>query len=337
MFIQKILPFFRSQEPHYRKARKIAAAVLFSGLILALIVLLPWEDIVEVLRHTQFGPVAAAFLLSLPSIYLNAVSMGVVLRRQEIDLHPLRIAAINLTISFYEIVIPATLFGSGLRWYRYSKASDKPAGAFAAITYYKVFNTFLAILLSFGFLFITDEASVHANLAQIAALLVVIAALLLVIPWVSQKALQHFDRFWPAQASGWLARKVKSGLLKLLRAFSDFEKLTLRHQLGLVLLGLIAQLLQLISYIEIARGVGIELTFAQFGALRALTLLASNLPINFSPGVGMREVSLVALLLAMRVSLEYASAMSLLVFARAVFVGLLGGAIEGVSLLRARE
>ncbi len=59
--------------------------------------------------------------------------------------------------------------------------------------------------------------------------------------------------------------------------------------------------------------------------------MASNLPINFSPGIGLREVGLVALLVAMKVSLEQAVAMSALVFARTLFFGLLGGLIEGYN------
>jgi len=336
MLIQKIIPFFRSKEPQYVKARKIAAAIVFSLLILALIFMLPWPEIFTVLRQTNFGPVIAAFLLILPSMYLGAISLGVVMERQDIFLHPLRILSINLTISFYEIVIPATLFGSGLRWYRFSQASKKPAESFAAITYYKIFTTFLAILLSFGFLFLTDEESIHTNVLQITVLLIITAAVLLLIPWISQKVLEQFNRFWPAEPSSRVLSKIKAVIVKLLEAFSEFEKLKLQHQLYLVLLGLGAQLLQLISYILIARGIGIDLTFAQFGILRALTLLASNLPINLSPGVGMREISLVALLVAMGVTLEYASAMSLLVLARAIFSGLLGGVIEAVTILRSK-
>jgi uncharacterized protein (TIRG00374 family) len=336
MLNPKISAFFRSEEPKFVQLRKIAAAVIFGALVLALVFTLPWPEIFQVLRETNFTPVIFALLLILPSMFLTAASLGVVMRRQDIFLHPLRILSINLTISFYEIVIPATLFGSGLRWYRFSKATNKPAEAFAAITYYKVFNTFLAVLLSFGFLFLTDEASIHANLMQLVILLVVIAVLLLLVPWISQRVLEQFNRFWQVEPTNRLARKGKRVVISLLQAFTDFEKLKLRHQVTLVLLGLGAQLLQLISYILIAKGIGIELTFAQFGALRALTLLASNLPINLSPGVGMREISLAALLIAMGVSLEYASAMSLLVFARAVFAGLIGGVVEAVGIIRAK-
>jgi len=83
----------------------------------------------------------------------------------------------------------------------------------------------------------------------------------------------------------------------------------------------------------IARSVNVNLTYAQLGALRAILILAVNLPINFGVGINLRDVTLLAVLTAMEISLDKAVAISVISFARVLFTGVLGGFAEIFNIL----
>ena len=296
-----------------------------------MILVVPWKETWSVITHSDAGLIAIAFLLLLPTQLLSAASFYVIAKSQSMRLSIWNIFLINSTINFYEIVLPATFFGSGLRWYRYAQQSKKPAESFAAFAYLKIFTIFLALLLSFSFLLFFNDTTFGAQINQIGLLLAAVVLILFLLPNISQWLYQHVPKLWNETPGNKMLSYLRKGVLKILQSFADFRRLSIAAQFWLILLGISGQMLQFFAYIYFARAVGIDLTYGQAGTLRAVLLLVSNLPINFSPGIGLREVGLVALLVAMKVSLEQAVAMSALVFARTLFYGLLGGLVEGYN------
>jgi hypothetical protein len=79
--------------------------------------------------------------------------------------------------------------------------------------------------------------------------------------------------------------------------------------------------------------VGVNLTYAQLGALRALLVLAMNLPLNFGIGLNLKDLTLFAILTAMGVAVDKAVAISVISFSRVLFTAILGGFAEIFTFL----
>jgi len=103
--------------------------------------------------------------------------------------------------------------------------------------------------------------------------------------------------------------------------------------LAIIILGITNHLIMYVCYLLMARSVDVNLTYAQLGALRAILILAMNLPFNFGVGINLRDVTLLAILTAMGVALDKAVAISVISFARILFIGILGGAAEIINIL----
>ena len=328
---EKSIKFFKEQSPEASRKKKLIGMVIFFVLVIIMILVVPWKETWAVILKSDIGLIAIAFLLLIPTQILSAASFYVVAKSQSMQLSVWKIFLINSTINFYEIILPATFFGSGLRWYRYAQQSKKPAESFAAFAYLKIFTIFLALLLSFSFLLFFNDTTFGTKTNQIGLLLAAVVLFLFLLPNISQWLHQHVPKLWNETPKNNILQFLRKSVLKILQSFADFRRMSIAAQFWLILLGISGQMIQFFAYIYFARAVGIDLTYGQAGTLRAVLLLASNLPINFSPGIGLREVGLVALLVAMKVSLGQAVAMSMLVFARTLFYGLLGGLIEGYN------
>ncbi|MBN2048362.1 MAG: flippase-like domain-containing protein [Anaerolineaceae bacterium] len=333
--MQELRDLFKDNSPRARRRRQLASLGAFVLICMLVAFTVPWSETWAVLRTVDRAAVALALLFSLPAQFLRALSFRVIAAQQKMEISVWQIWVIDLIVGFYEIFLPSTFFGSGLRWYRYTRASKKPSQSFAALTYYKVFNIFLVLLLSFGFLLFNESNALNTNLLQVGLLMLGVIFALILIPSISKWLLNRFPQ--PKTFRGKPHKLIDAFARKILTAFVEFRQLSFRAQLTLIILGVLTQMVQVGAYFYFARGVGIELTFSQLGALRAVLLLAVNLPINFSPGIGVREVSLVALLTAMNIELEYAVAMSVVVFARTILFGLMGGMLEGARILRKHQ
>jgi len=331
--IQKIQDIISSKSSRDVRIKQTVSGLVFLIFVFAIVFLLPWEKIWQVLKTTEFWKLSIGFGILFPISYLMALNYQIIAHTQNMKITVFQFFWINLSIGFYQLFIPATFFGSGLRLYQYSKYSKKPVQSLATITYFKVFNIFQVLLLSFGFLFFNNESLFKIGFVEIGILIIVILLILLLIPYFSELALKYIPTLLEKTNQKFI-KFILTNLMKVLNAFADFRKLRFQYQFFIISIGLVVQILHILSYYFLAESIGIHLTLSQFGAMRVVLLLAANLPINITPGIGLREVSLVGLLVAMNVNSNSAIAMSVLLFARTVFFGLLGGGYELFHILR---
>jgi uncharacterized membrane protein YbhN (UPF0104 family) len=331
--INQIKTLIYDKSPSTVRKRQLVSGIIFIVLIALLAFVLPWDDILLVLRNSDLKMVAIGYLITTPTLYLNALSFKVITDQQKMSLSAFRIMAINMIVSFYEIFIPATLFGSGLRWYRISKSSNRPVQSFTAIAYYKLVNIFLTLLLSFGFLILTDVETIRGNLVEIILVMAAIAAILLLTPALSKIMVVRLPYIQERLPESHLLEYLFKAAIKILTSFSEFGSLRLKHQLWIIVLSLASQAVYLMGYMVMAESVGISISFTKLGVIRSISLLAASLPINFTPAIGLNDISLVALLTAYGVDLDFAVAMSVVVLVRKILFSLLGGGIEAVEFL----
>lgn len=337
MNIQKLKALFTDENPDIIKARKWIAGLLFLALFVFLGFSLDWSEIWEILRTVDPILLGASYLLAFPYHLLVALTFKLITDQHDFGLSVGRIIWINLTILFYVIVLPASVVGSGMRLYRYAKYSNKPVEAFAAITYHKIFMNVIVILMSLCFLIFASVEQVQESYALLGGMLLVLFAILLLIPRVSMLILRKIRQPEEQGENQSLFSFVLKYAVKMLKSFAEIGQMSLKDQFQLSTLGLLAQMLRLGSYLLIARSIGVQTAFEQLGMVFTLVFLANNLPFNFSLGIGLREISLGALLIAIGVAPAYAVAMPLVLFSRAVFIGLVGGILEGLALIRKKK
>jgi uncharacterized membrane protein YbhN (UPF0104 family) len=312
---------------------RILSLVFFFVLTVLAIFLLPWKETWQALRSVDVKYIIVAFTLAIPMQIFMTYTYKLILEGQNAHINYLHLLLINMGMSFYDIVLPSTFIGSGLRWMRYSQQSHKPAQSFVSIAFYKVFNIFLALILSLAFLIFSDVTSLRGHIWQIIIVLLVIVVIMLVTPWVSRQLVKRLTAPPLNLQTNKILTKAWVYVFKIIQAFAEFEQLKITTQLAIIVMGITNHLIMYVSYLLFARSVGVDLTFAQLGAMRALLVLAMNLPINFGIGINLKDLTLLAILTAMGVALDKAVAISVIAFARVLFTGILGGFAELFNIL----
>ena len=312
---------------------RILSLAFFIVLVVLAYFLLPWEETLQALRNAEVNYIIVAFTLSIPLLFVTSYAYKLILDGQKALISFWRLLLINMGMNFYDIVLPSTFVVSGMRWFRYSQQSQKPGQSFVSIAFYKVFNVILALFLSLAFLMFTDGTSLQGHIWQIIIVLVVIVVIMLVTPWICRQLVKGLPVPTLEPQSRRIFLKVWEYVNKIIRAFADFEQLKITTQLAIIFLGLSNHLVMYICYLFMARSVDVNLTYAQLGALRAILILAMNLPFNFGVGINLRDVTLLAILTAMGIALDKAVAISVISFARVLFIGILGGFAELFNFL----
>jgi len=132
-------------------------------------------------------------------------------------------------------------------------------------------------------------------------------------------------------------KSILQKITKFLFAVSTFSHFPPWELLVIAFIAIVYQLIGIGSYFFLARAVGIELTYIELGWIRSIVLLAAILPLSFAGGLGIREVTLVALMATYGIQVETALAFSLLLFVRGLILGLIGGVIEFVQTLLEKQ
>jgi uncharacterized membrane protein YbhN (UPF0104 family) len=316
---------------------RILSLAFFFILVVLTIFLLPWKETWQVLRSAEINYIIFAFSLSIPILFFMSYAYKIILDGQNANISYWRLLLINMGMNFYDIVLPSTFIVSGLRWFRYSQQSLKPAQSFVSIAFYKVFNVILALILSLAFLVFSGITSLQGHVWQLIIILVFIIIIMLATPWICRQLINWLPIPPLEQQSRRSLHKAWDYIHKIIRAFAEFEQLKLKAQLIIIILGISNHLLMYACYLLMAKSVDVNLTYAQLGALRAILILAMNLPINFGIGINLRDVTLLAILTAMGIALDKAVAVSVISFGRFLFTGILGGFAEIFNILYVKK
>jgi uncharacterized membrane protein YbhN (UPF0104 family) len=313
------------------------SVILFFTLFLVAIFIVPWKETWQTLVSTDFLFLGLAYILTIPNQILVAASYYVVVMRQNVSFKFWAIFKINLIMIFYDVVLPSSILVSGLRWHRYNKFSGKPSQTLTSIAFLKVFDILITLLFSFGLMLFYKTSTFREHTFGIIVLIILITLILYFTPKLCEYLLIKIPS--PVEVK---TKKITKDLLLLyfhkgIFAFANFQSLNFMAQLYLISFGILSQVIHYLGYILFAESVGIHLSFSQLGAIRAIILIATSIPINFGVGISLREISLVSLLVAIDVPLEKAVAMSIVMLSKSFFYGGIGGLIEGVQLIKEKN
>lgn len=315
---------------HWNRLWKILKPILVVGLLISFFYFVPIQDILRSLQSAGIGFFLVSIFLSIPVFYLSAITLWILTRKQQIHYSIWELIKMNLVIRFYSFFSPASIVGSGMRWYQLSKGG-KAAGALSAVAVDRALDIFIAVLLGL-FWFLSGVQKDAFNPFALFLLFVI-----LVVGWF---ALTH----WSPNASRWLAQQAEQAPLSWTRnllQFSSrlFQSLSVYASLSAVeltiLLGasILSELINLLIQVFLAFSLHIPISFVDLGWMRSLFFLASLAPFTLTGGIGLREVTVVLVMSAFGIPPELAGAYSLLSYARTATVSLIGGAFELFAFL----
>ena len=332
-WIDSLRWFFLGASLEAQRARRVGKILLLLALFIALFWVVPFQGVFKNLLMANPGLFAAGVCLSLVSISFGALELEPLTRNQGMGQNFWQLLSINLAVKFYLLFTPSSLIASGIRWYRLSKPNGRVAESLVALAFYRLLEVFLTIAFGLGFWFLSGQESVKIGFQWLVVLILgVMFFWYMATRWskpIYFRVKSQTSHIWQKPYLLALLQKFE----KLILAVAAYAEMPGRDIFLSISAGVAAQLIGLASSLCVARAIGIELSYIELGWIIALVNLAIQLPFAIVGGLGIREVTLVAVLPIYGIGAELALAYSLLLFARQVLVSLVGGVLEIIGVV----
>jgi glycosyltransferase 2 family protein len=320
-----------------RRSKSIVARVLTIGGAAALLLLIfrvvPFGDVVRSIRSAAPGKLAIAFALLFVQRLVAAWRMRLLTDQQNLRLSLPEIFEIGTTSTFYGLILPGTLSGGLIRWYKLARQGNA-VGALAALTWDRLADTAAVAAVGLIAWTLCRPSVAHA---------VVGPGLLGVTMGLVALYLAGFSRtvgnlvLGPVEAvarrlrEGWLHGKLEA----VAAAARSYHGLGAAFTAKVSLFSLAVQVAGSLEFFILAQALGAPAGLAEVTWARACYTLILLLPITFA-GLGAREGVLLVLLAPYGVTGADAVALSFIQLGWTLVLALLGGLFEFRSLWRRR-
>lgn len=312
--------------------KQLLKILITAALLVGIFWFIPFREVVEALRGVRIEYVAAAFVVQLLVIYLEAFQLWLLLRRARMIISPWKVFETKLVTRFYGQFLPSELMAAAVKFYRLAGPTRQWGEVGAALAFFRLINMLMLVLLGFGF-WVIEMPSGPGR--WVGVLLIAMAlGILATHAVISSPALSRSAHgFFSARAFVWLQGhlfdRVKKLAATLVGSYRLFRKLLwpitglalLRHGLGIV------------NFALVALALDIHLSVLTIGWVRVVIQGLMMLPISLS-GIGVREGSLIILLQEYDVAASAAVALAFLLFLLGVLANSLGGLLELVNSWR---
>ena len=320
----KVYPIADKTSTTHMKHAWLAKLTLALGLYGLVLMAIPLGEILEAVRSAPMGLVAAATVLYLLMSGLDAERLRSLLAVQKLRV-PLRsVLNINLIAAFYGLFLPGAFSAGAVRWYKLAQREQTRSGPLAAVALSRLL--YMLVLIVVGIICWNIDRAPQVPIGLAASLGILLVGLGFSYALFFRADSTQKLGSW-LNKSHRLPQSIRDKGLRVLEAIQRCRELSWRGFFWVVLVTTVENLLGIFSYALIALALGIELSIFEIGWIRSAIIMVSAVPITLS-GIGLREVGLVTLMAPMGVLAGDAVALSLLVFARMVAVGLVGGLLE---------
>ena len=333
---QKVRSFLNNETATANQIRQLLKISVLIILFIGLFWFVDFRAVVGVIARADPILLVIGLLLVFPAEFLNAVQLKFLVRRQNIHFKVFQLFAINLSIKFYLLFLPGAIVGSGIRWYKLSQPEGKRAEALAAVTFNRLLETFLVVILGLCFWFLSGNKTNQMDIGFLILLFLVIAAIWVLITRLSRLISKIMSKFSQRMTQRRYVHAISVWIEKLLVAVASYAEFPIWELIVLVSVGIIRLLLVLFGFQLLAHSVGIYIPFVEMGWILSVVMLFALIPFTYAGGLGVREVGLVFLLSSFGVNSETAIAFSLLIFTRILLLGLLGGLLELLGTARVK-
>lgn len=301
----------------------VGQAAVSLGLLAYLLWDIPFASLYQVAAGASVPLVLAGMVATVVAHWLDSVQMMWALTRQKIAAGSGTVLRINLISMFYSLFLPTMIAGGAIRWYHFSRLENKPTEALAAILFNRVFETLLLVSIGMVALLADLRTKVDIDIGLILLLAVILALGTYLIAF-NRRVHLWMNRLLCHKA---VPATARSAARRLLEALERFDRLDAAFQVRLFSLGLFRQLVAAGLIMVFVRALDIDIGFATVAWIRSLVAVLTLMPFSIA-GLGIREATFVVVLAEFGVSAERALLLSLLLFARTVVYGLIGGLFE---------
>jgi len=292
---------------------------------------IPISDVWQTILTAKILFVVLAFSIIPIQVLIAANQIKILTDHHQMGLTTKQLFDINFSIQFYNLFLPGTLAGGAVRWYKFAQDSTKGAEALAAIILNRLINMFsmagLAIIAWAMEKKVTGFDFFGGALVFLCLTLGTCYILLF-----NRTVCSFFVRTFEQKKVSFFPLWAQEKLLKLVYAAAEFQNLSIKSHLCMMVYALTRHLLGALNYWLLAQSVDIHVSFISICWFRAFILYVALLPISVS-GIGVRDVMNIFLLSLYHVPPSQAVALSFLMLARNLLWGLIGGIGEIGKLL----
>jgi len=314
----KIICFYRKN----KKAILLVARVVISVSLIVFLIktqLKDFQSIIGILKSSD----KVLLLLSLSThvfgIWITAVRWKVLLSTQKVRLGTDTLTVTVLIGYFFNNFLPTSIGGDVFRTYDASKKANIPLSTSASVIIVERFSgvvsavTYAVAALFLGFTAIGNQSVIIPIV--IFFVITVILAFLIINPSVFR-----LDKISNKFKFMLKLRRKLSNVYKTLMSFKKYKLVLIKT----LVFSFLLQFAVILNYYLAARALGIDLTLAAFIFIVPVVSTITMIPISIG-GIGIRENSLVFIMVAMGIANEKAFLCSLLILFMLILIGMVGG------------
>lgn len=329
--------FVKGTSPGAQRTRSAVKIILLLGLFFALFWVIPVKSVLQALVTADLKDVVISVLLAYLVVLFTSCQMVPLLRQLYIQHNLGQIIEINLVVKFYALFTPGTIVPTGIKWFRFSQPDGKVAESFVALAFFRILEIFISVSLGFTFWILSTGKSVQISRGWLLALIAAIILLWLLITRFSWPVYSWGKSRLASQSKRTFWDRVFQRTDKLFQAVSAYAEMPLYSLSAALIFGISAHLIGILADLIMARSLGIEISYLDMGWIYAVLYIASTMPFAVAGGLGIRELTLVAILPTFDVKPEIALAFSILIFARMALISISGGMFELFRTLQNRH
>jgi len=314
----KIISFYKKN----KRTILIIIRVVISVSLIAYLIGTQFKDpqnILDILKTANIYLLLLSLSTHIFGIWITAVRWKTLLDTQKAGLGARTLTVSVLIGFFFNNFLPTAIGGDVYRAYDASKKGKITLGTSASVILVERFSGIVAAgayaiaALFLGFTAIGNQSVIIPVI--IFFVISIILAFLIINPTILKFG-RLFDRFR-------IFRKLKEKLSDVYRTLQSFKE----YKIALVKVLIYSFLLQfavILNYYFAARALGIDLSLISFIFIVRVITVITMLPISIG-GMGLRENSLVFIMVALGAANDKAALCSLLIFAMLIIVGIIGG------------
>jgi len=302
----------------YRKNKKTILLILRITISISLIVYLvstrieSFSDVIEILKSSNKFLLLLSLSTHALGTYITAVRWKTLLNTQGVRLSNATLSVTVLIGSFFNNFLPTSIGGDVFRAYDASKKGNISLGSSASVILVERFSgvvsaaTYAIVALFLGFTAIGHRS--------------------VIVPIVIFFVISLILGFLIINPSLFRLRKITSKF-RFLRKISDKLANVKKYKVVLVEVLVFSFLLQfsvILNWWLAAMALGINLSLTAFIFIVPVVAVIAMLPISIG-GIGLRENSLVIIMVAMGVNNEKAALCSLIILFMLIIMGVIGG------------
>ena len=302
---------------------------VFAGCALAaLFYKVPLTNVLAAVTSADIRLLFAALLAILCTQLISAKRLKLLTDANDLGLTTYELFRINLATMFYGLFLPAgNVAGFAIRIYRVSQPNKQYVGSIVSILFDRVVATWALCLVGIvAWLVDASRETWPVLLLMVAALIgITLLQAMFFIDWRTAV---------PRGFSRMLMRIVPSKFQPSPDTIDQFRSIPRRTFVQVMALSVVAHLVGIVAYQLISVALELPVSWRTIVWIRSASMLASMLPVSVA-GLGVRDVTLLTLLVPLGVSGGQAVAYSMLIFAVTVLaIGMVGGVLEALPTAR---